>query len=44
MKYWILALVFLLSGCAGPSGSVWGVVPANSDICPRGHSVSGECY
>ncbi|EBB6018998.1 hypothetical protein MW932_001585 [Salmonella enterica] len=36
MKYLILASALLLTACAGPSGSYWGVTPANSDVCPSG--------
>lgn len=43
VKYIILTTVLLLSACSGPGGSVWGITPANSDICPRGQSASGEC-
>ncbi|EAQ3014156.1 hypothetical protein E4Q46_20045 [Salmonella enterica] len=36
MKYLILASALLLTACAGPGGSYWGVTPANSDVCPSG--------
>ncbi|EAA7555990.1 hypothetical protein FZH48_12015 [Salmonella enterica] len=43
VKYILLASTLLLSACAGPGGSAWGIVPANSDICPSGRSASGMC-
>ncbi|CAI0735477.1 hypothetical protein [Serratia entomophila] len=40
----LLAVVVALSGCAGQAGSLWGVVPQNTDVCPQGkNSVTGEC-
>ncbi|EBI1833476.1 hypothetical protein NAK51_004482 [Salmonella enterica] len=36
MKYIILASALLLTACAGPGGSYWGVTPANADVCPSG--------
>ncbi|EBX0727062.1 hypothetical protein DQY79_07100 [Salmonella enterica subsp. enterica serovar Virchow] len=43
VKYIVLVSVLLLSSCAGPGDSSWGITPANSDICPSGKSVSGQC-
>ncbi|EBX1769658.1 hypothetical protein DQ937_21390 [Salmonella enterica subsp. enterica serovar Poona] len=34
MKYLIFASALLLTACADPGGSYWGVTPANSDVCP----------
>lgn len=35
MKYILLALVLLLTACAGPGGVIWAVLPEYSDPCPQ---------
>ena len=39
-----LLIVAMLSGCTGPWGNGWGVIPQNSQVCPQGtDAVSGAC-
>ncbi|MBP1129097.1 hypothetical protein JOE25_000640 [Serratia sp. PL17] len=39
-----LLAILMLSGCSGPLGSILGVIPQHSDICPQGrNSITGEC-
>ncbi|CAB1214723.1 Uncharacterised protein [Serratia liquefaciens] len=39
----LLAIV-MLSGCSGSFGSILGVIPQSSDVCPQGkNAITGEC-
>lgn len=40
----LLLVVVMLSGCAGPFGSGWGLIPQSTEVCPQGkHAVTGAC-
>ncbi|CAI0697649.1 Uncharacterised protein [Serratia proteamaculans] len=39
-----LLVMLTLSGCSGSLGSILGVIPQSSDVCPQGkNSITGEC-
>lgn len=41
--FWLL-IVLVLSGCTGPLGGAWGLIPQNTDVCPQGKdAMSGAC-
>ncbi|WP_261091635.1 hypothetical protein [Serratia quinivorans] len=43
-KALFLLVILTLSGCTGSLGSILGVIPQSSDVCPQGkNSITGEC-
>ncbi|WP_413734296.1 hypothetical protein ACL2XP_17790 [Sodalis sp. RH21] len=47
MKLIILSLslsLLLITGCSGVAGSLFKIIPANTDVCPHGHNVfTNQC-